>query len=96
MRVNIYGDELTSETELVRRPVWDREGNVRHLYGLRIYLESPGVLNQLPGDDARSALTLWVRHDPTTGHDFAAMTELLRNLTGDLFAASTHETVNHG
>ena len=54
MRINIYSEEITNETELIRKVA---NGNV--FYGVRIYLKSPTDLHNDPEDDDRNAVTFW-------------------------------------
>lgn len=80
MRVNVYGDELTDDIQLVQRVV---NGRIR--FGLRVYLESAQVLGgeieggsieeaieeaiENPTEDNRSAVTFWIPEieDPERG-----------------------------
>lgn len=58
MRVNVYHEELTNEVEIVT--VEPRPG--RKYIGIRfLLLQSAPELHNRPGDDDRSAVTLWVR-----------------------------------
>lgn len=56
MRVNIYSQELTSETELVEQV---SNTGVKY-YAVRLYLHSSDRLHHPPLDDDRSAITLWL------------------------------------
>ena len=53
MRVNIYCEELTRDTVVLRRKVGDAT-----FYGARLMLRSPTEL-QTTGADDRSAVTFW-------------------------------------
>jgi hypothetical protein len=55
MRINVYAEELTTETEVVRKIV-----DGRHFYGIRLFLKSPDDLHYTGDDDDRSAITFWV------------------------------------
>lgn len=55
MRINVYAEELTNETEIVEKTV---DGKV--FYGIRLFLKSPTALHQTETDDDRSAITFWV------------------------------------
>lgn len=61
MRINVYTEEMTSDTEIVTAEyVSSRTGEKRTNYGLRIYLKSHPDLHYIPGrDDDRSAVTFW-------------------------------------
>ncbi len=55
MRINVYAEELTTETVVIEKEV---EG--RKFYGVRLYLQSPLSLHHTETDDDRSAITFWV------------------------------------
>lgn len=77
MRINVYAEELTHETELITKTVTDEKFGTRTFYGVRFYLESPDVLHADPADDDRSAITLWVPWTRANGHDFVMVNEVL-------------------
>jgi hypothetical protein len=56
VRVNVYNEELTDEVEIAA--VEPRPG--RRYIGIRFILASSSDLHHTPGDDDRSAVTLWV------------------------------------
>lgn len=56
MRINVYHEELTHETEIVTTFV---EETNRTYYGVRIFLASAPELHHEPNDDDRSAITFW-------------------------------------
>lgn len=56
MRINVYSQELTNETHLVRRK--SDTGIVYH--AVRIMLHSPPILHDTRDDDDRSAVTFWL------------------------------------
>lgn len=69
MRINVYAEELTTETRVVCKTVDNKE-----FYGIRLYLLSPDELHHTLEDDDRSAITFWVpwfhgsnHHDWTIG-----------------------------
>lgn len=80
MRINVYAEELTAETELVTKTVTDDKFGTRTFYGLRFYLASPDVLHADPEDDDRSAITLWVPWTRAGGHEFVKVNEVLCRL----------------
>lgn len=84
MRINVYGEEVTAETELVVKRVEDEKFGVRSFYGLRFYLKSPPELHDDPADDDRSAITIWCRWSRRDGHDFGTIHDLLDGLAGRL------------
>lgn len=61
MRINVYAEELTYETELVTKEVVDDEFGERTFYGVRMFLKSPEELHHSEEDDDRSAITFWVK-----------------------------------
>ncbi len=87
MRVNIYAEELTTDTEVVTSTVTDDEFGTRTFYGIRFYLHSSDTLHHSPDDDDRSAVTLWVPWTRTKGHDFRKVDALLKTLRYQVVAA---------
>ena len=79
-RLNVYAEELTSETEVVTKTVTDDEFGTRTFYGLRFFLKSPPELHHSPEDDDRSAITLWVKWTKADGTDITLIGDLLDNL----------------
>ena len=77
MRINVYAEELTPETEIITKTVTDKKFGTRTFYGIRMYLASPDVLHADPEDDDRSAITFWVPWTRGGGHDFDTVTHLL-------------------
>lgn len=59
MRVNIYNEELTKETQLVSKTVTDGPNAGKTFYGVRLVLASAPDLHHADGDDDRSAVTIW-------------------------------------
>ena len=80
MRINIYAEEITDETEIVIKTV-----NQEQFYGIRLFLASPKELHYGTSDDDRSAITLWVPWTKEKGHQPAkvlrALEEMLESLT---------------
>lgn len=87
MRINVYGEEITGEVDIVTKSVTDDEFGERTFYGARFYLASPDVLHHSDDDDDRSAITLWVPWTRRGGHDPAVVTRLLANLSIKLMGA---------
>lgn len=87
MRINIYGEELTDDTQAVFKPVTnDRIGEVTFV-GVRTFLESPDTLHYGPDDDDRSAVTFWAPWTKANGHDFGAVRRVLMCMLDDLNTA---------
>lgn len=62
MRINIYAEELPDpEAPRDRRVecVATTTDTGRTFYGARLFLRSPKELHDEPGDDDRSAITIW-------------------------------------
>jgi hypothetical protein len=56
MRINVYSQELTSETEVV-----EQKSNTDIIYSaIRLFLHSSERLHHPPEDDDRSAITFWL------------------------------------
>ncbi len=56
MRINVYAEELTRETEIVKKTTEDG----RQFLAVRLFLASPRELHHSIKDDDRSAITFWV------------------------------------
>ena len=56
MRMNVYAEELTTETEKVTKLA---ENTGITYTGVRIFLKSPDELHHTAEDDDRSAITFW-------------------------------------
>lgn len=94
MRINIYAEELTTETELVTKEVTDEKFGTRTFYGLRFYLASPDVLHADPEDDDRSAITIWIPWTRKDGHQPAIVADLLDFMRSQLHTALRQMTAN--
>lgn len=76
MRVNVYSQELTDETELVRS-----ESNTGIVYSaVRLFLHSSHRLHHPPEDDDRSAVTLWLPKSGERREQLAAALEQMAKL----------------
>lgn len=80
MRINIYAEELTDETELIAKPVYDPKFGHRTFYGVRVYLKSPSELHSDPEDDDRSAITFWIPWTRKTGYSPEIVRKVLERL----------------
>jgi hypothetical protein len=82
MRVNVYGEELTTESLFVTKKV-----DGKQFYGIRLFLKSATELhNDTAIDDDRSAITLWIpRKDGR--NQMEIMWEVLYKLSVSLQAA---------
>jgi hypothetical protein len=78
MRINVYAEELTTETELVTKTVTDGVFGTRTFYGIRVYMHSAPVLHDDPEDDDRTAITFWVPWTREGGHDFPTLRRALQ------------------
>lgn len=87
MRINVYAEELTTETEVVTKTVTDEKFGTRTFYGIRMFLKSAPELHHSKEDDDRSAITFWVRWTRGHGTDIQTMNELLSELTDRLLDA---------
>lgn len=79
MRINIYAEELTAETQIVKKSV-----NQELFYGVRLFLKSPDALHYGTSDDDRSAITLWVPFTKAKGHQPQVVIDALRNMLFEL------------
>lgn len=89
MRINVYAEELTDETELVTKTVTDDKFGTRTFYGVRFYLKSPPELHADPEDDDRSAITIWVPWTRGGGHRFDDVGDVLDGLAALLSEAES-------
>lgn len=89
MRINVYAEELTAETQLVSKEVTDEKFGTRTFYGVRVYLVSPKVLHQNEADDDRSAITFWIPWTRAGGHDVSVVRQALEHMGLELDAAIT-------
>lgn len=80
MRINVYAEELTDETELVTKTVNDSLYGRRTFFGVRVYLKSPPELHADPEDNDRSAITFWVPWTKKGGHDFQSVEMMIQGL----------------
>lgn len=69
MRVNVYAEELTLDTQIVTQKVETDKGT-RTFYGVRVFLKSPDELHHSANDDDRSAVTFWVPFRGGANHFF--------------------------
>lgn len=60
MRINVYNEEITGETQRVTKTAADTGITFE---GIRLFLASPDVLHATPEDDDRSAITFWWEAD---------------------------------
>jgi hypothetical protein len=81
MRINVYAEEITSETEIVKKTV-----NQQLFYGVRVFLHSPKELHYGTSDDDRSAITFWVPYTKKTGNRPQIVIDALRNMLQHLLA----------
>lgn len=93
MRLHVYAEEITTETELVTKEVNDAEFGKRTFYGIRLFLKSPSDLHHSPEDDDRSAVTFWVPWTRAGGHAFDVMDDLLAGLAYQLQCAIEQDTL---
>lgn len=80
MRMNVYAEEISGETELVTKTVTDAEFGERTFYGVRMFLHSPEQLHYSPDDDDRSAITVWIPWTQAGGHEFDTIETLLHDM----------------
>lgn len=62
MRINVYSEELTPDTEFIEKPnVIGEDGEPITFYGFRIFLKGSDDLHRTEFDDDRPAITFWDR-----------------------------------
>ncbi len=84
MRLNIYAEELTDRTEVIRKAPPNHPDE--EFRGVRFYLASPDVLHADPDDDDSSAVTIWVPWTKRGGHRPDVVSNLLRRMADELDA----------
>jgi hypothetical protein len=73
MRINVYSQELTSETGTETK-----QSNTGITYAaVRLFLHSSPMLHHPPADDDRSAVTFWLPASPERREEFARTLEAL-------------------
>ncbi len=80
MRVNIYSQELTSETHLISKQ--SNTGVVYH--AVQLMLHSSPRLHHPPADDDRSAITIWL---PRSHERRLALAVALQQMANHVMAA---------
>lgn len=69
MRINVYSQELTTETKLISKGSNDGTGPTYH--AVQIMLHSSDKLHYPPADDDRSAVTFWLPRTQARREDLA-------------------------
>ena len=88
MRINVYAEELPELDYSRAVAVVEKTADTgRVFYGARLFLESPSSLHDEPGDDDRSAVTIWGPREKVA--------TLLRMLA-DRMAMAGGRTINTG
>jgi hypothetical protein len=77
MRINVYAEELTSETEWITKKLEDG----RVFYAVRLFLESSPKLHH-GADDDRSAITFWVPWTKADGNKPEVLEAVAHELYG--------------
>ncbi len=80
MRINIYNEELTKETQIVSKTVTEGPNQGKTFYGCRIVLASAPDLHHTDGDDDRSGVTFWFGDKDTCERMADAMAGVLRRI----------------
>jgi len=76
MRINVYSQELTDETELVAK-----ESNTGITYhAVRMLLHSSPKLHHPPADDDRSAITFWLPKSKARREELATTFDVLAQM----------------
>jgi len=74
MRVNVYGEELTEDVEIVKKTV-----DQKLFVAVRFYLKSHPDLHHSVDDNDESAVTIWVPWTKEKGNDFDKLVNILCN-----------------
>lgn len=89
MRINVYAEEITGETELVTKIVDEGTANQRTFYGVRCWLASPPQRHVSPDDDDRWAVTFWVPWTRARGHQPLTLHGVLADMAEHLKGVPT-------
>lgn len=89
MRINVYAEEMTDETEIVKKTV-----NQQLFYDIRLFLKSPKELHYGTSDDDRSAITLWVPYTRKDGNQPQIVIDCLRNMLTKLLTQASYNNDN--
>lgn len=84
MRINVYNEELTGETEVVETT----PETGRTFYGCRVFLASADELHHAADDDDRSAITFWTGDKATADALALALAKVVRTKVTALPRAS--------
>lgn len=76
MRINVYHEELTTETVFVETVA---KGTGKTYYGVRMFMKSAPELHHVPDDDDRTAITFWWGTKRAALRHLELITESLRN-----------------
>ena len=76
MRVNVYSQELTSETKLISKG--SNTGITYH--AVQLMLHSSPMLHHPPADDDRSAVTIWLPKSAPRREELAGALEEMARL----------------
>jgi hypothetical protein len=79
MRVNVYGEELTTKVEIVKKAV-----DQRTFIAVRFYLESTTKLHHGVDDNDESAVTFWAKWTKENGNDLEGLYEMFYNAIQEL------------
>jgi hypothetical protein len=87
MRVNIYAEELTGESQIVEKKV-----GVNTFFGIRMILKSHKALHYGPNDDDRSAVTIWCPFFEGSGNHPEILLRCLKDMQYEVekYAARFH------
>lgn len=76
MRINVYSQELTTETKLIAK-----ESNTEVTYhAVQLMLHSSSMLHHPPEDDDRSAVTFWLPRSAARREALAATFEKMAKM----------------
>ena len=63
MRINVYAEEITKDTEMMQRSK-RVAGRTKRFYGCRIYMATPNdLVGSDRGEDIRPAVTFWFNEE---------------------------------
>lgn len=93
MRINVYGEEITDEVQVITKQA---AGHDKPFYGIRLYLESPSVLTSGSEDDDRSAITFWIPQDQDGNPRFNNVGPVFDELMNALYAAQEQWQMREG
>jgi hypothetical protein len=79
MRVNVYGEEITSRVEIVKKAV-----DQKTFVGIRFYLKTHDDLHHSDSDNDESAVTFWAPYKKLGGNQLQVLKDIFEHALDEL------------